>query len=614
MKHTIFLLFFCLPLAGNAQSEPIADKLGYLPQWQFHNELEMQNWPKLLAGAEIEPSTLLLMTLPAVSASRMGIYQDRLTALYQELDKKKFASKSRLAQAKMLRKLLYKDFFKQYEYLAGLDKLFDEGSFNCLTASTLTALVMEHYQIPYQLKENDNVISIEIGEGEDRILMANEDGLGYTPDNGLMEGLFVTFLEKIKVVKEQERRLYDDRQLFHKYLMGRGTISFKELVGIHYFCQGYLAFAKEERQRAIGLLEKAFVFFPEGKRIAYWILNDRMLLYKLGNWKGPTVTEDFLATTNMLSLFSQAPELNTELFALGYEAIMRTFLFDRYQPEKAEQFQDYLLENLHEADSKEQAKLFFPTQMGIAHHNNQAYDKSFPYIIEANQNDPNFRVHKVLLLENARARFMNDPQSSEQNYQTYLAATTNDSVKRELRVVYLSVVLQEIALQANIADLEKALGVVEELYLLNPQVADYSFNYRYMLVNYANEGNDMEAYWQHVLAIQDSLLAQNQGEVIGPMLCLTGLLNIRELFRNNQLSAGVEFLTQFQEAVGKRFDLPTSEFDVFVGDAYWEYAAYYIRLVNYKKARAVLEEARPYMSDEGFIDEQINTVLIPLGG
>ena len=61
MKHNFILLFLLIPLVGNAQSNSIETRLGYLPQWQFHNELEMQNWPKLLAGEEIDPETLFLM-------------------------------------------------------------------------------------------------------------------------------------------------------------------------------------------------------------------------------------------------------------------------------------------------------------------------------------------------------------------------------------------------------------------------------------------------------------------------------------------------------------------------------------------------------------------------
>ncbi len=573
----------------------------------------MQNWPKLMAGEEIAPTTLLLMTLPAASASRIGIYQDKLEALYQELEKKKFASKNRLAQAKMLQKLLYKNYFKQYEYLAGLDKLFDEGSFNCLTASTLTALVMERFQVPYQLKENDNIISIEIGEGEDQVLMSYEEGLGYTPDNGLMEGLFVNFLEKIIVISEQDRRLYDDKQLFNKHLMGQGALSLKELVGIHYFCQAYLAFAKEERQRATGLLEKAFVFFPSGERVAYWILEEKMLVYKTEKWGQAGIEQEFRAITNMLALYSKDPVLNMDLFSLGYESLLDAVLLDKYQPGKAQSYHEYLIQDLPSQEILNRANLIFNTKMAVSHQKNLAYDKAFPFVIEANRVDPDFRAHKVLLLENARARFMSAPNERKENYAAYAAATPHDSVKRELRVLMLSMDLSELAQKRNDDDFGKALSIMEELYLLKPEVVELRYNYRSLVRIYVNDG-DGDAYMGHLLHLQDSLMAHGKGDLLAPMLCETVLLNVRNKFRDNEHSVGTLYLNTFKEDIGKRFEVPDKDLDPFVGDAYWEYAAYYIRRVNYKKARAVLEEARQYMTDDGFIDEQIKNVLIPLGG
>ncbi|MFK7922444.1 MAG: hypothetical protein AB8H47_10835 [Bacteroidia bacterium] len=607
-----------LPLIGNAQTDDITTRLGYLPQWQFHNELEMQNWPKLLAGEEIDPETLFLMTLPAVSSSRLGIYRERLEALYQSLDKKGFASKSHMAQAKMLQKILYKDYFKQYEYLSGLDQLFDKGGFNCLTASTLSALVMEHFQVPYQLKEHDNVITIEIGSGSVIVSMATQEEtqgpLGYTPDNNLMESTFVAFLESLNIVSEQEQKLYDDKQLFHKHLMGQGNLSFRELVGLHYMSQVYLAFIAEKREIALSLMEKAFVFFPEGERVAYWILNERMGIYKIENWGREGIMEDFRTTTNMLSIYSEAPTLNMELFSLGYESILETVLYDKYQPQKAEDFHRYLLEDLPNEEIREQAEMMFTTKMALGHQKNQAYDAALPYILKANQNDPDFRAHKLLLLENARARFMNAPKARQENYKTYMAATPHDSVKRELRGLYLSLNLQEMAQQGDGADLENALSILEELYLLKPQIAELRYNYRNFVRVSVNKGEMGEAYMGHLLHLQDSLINLGKGDQLAPMLCETVLLNVRNKFRANELSLGVLYLNTFKADIGKRFDIPDEDFDPFVNDAYWEYAAYYIRKVNYKKARAVLEEARQYLTDDGFIDEQINKVLIPLGG
>lgn len=614
MKHNLFFLFLLLPLVGNAQTNDLETRLGYLPQWQFHNELEMQNWPKLLAGEEIDPETLFLMTLPAVSTSRLGIYRERLEALYQSLDKKGFATKSRMAQAKMLQKILYKEYFKQYEYLSGLDQLFDKGGFNCLSSSTLTALVMEHFDIPYQLKEHDNVITIEVGGGPDAILMTTDEGLGYTPDNNLMEGMFVTFLENFGIVSEQERKLYDDEQLFAKHLMGQGDLSLRELVGLHYMSQVYLAFVAEERERAFSLMEKAFVFFPSGERVAYWMLNERMLIYKIENWGREGIIEDFRATTNMISIYSQTPEFSMDLFSVGYESILETVLYDRYQPEKAENYHRYLLENLANADIREQEDFIFTTKMALGHQKNHAYDEALPYILKANQKDPDFYAHKVLLLQNASARFMNDAKARQQNYETYLAATTHDSVKRELKVLYLSLALQELALQGNDASLAEALPILEGLYLLKPEVAELRYNYQNIVRVVVNEGKDGDAYLLHLLHLQDSLIILDKGEILAPMVRETILLNARNKFRKNQYSTGIIYINTFKEDIGKRFDIPDEEADPFISDAYWEYAAYYIRKVNYKKASAILEEARQYMVDDSLIDEKINKVLIPLGG
>ncbi|MEL7533029.1 MAG: hypothetical protein AAFN10_17060, partial [Bacteroidota bacterium] len=273
-----------------------------------------------------------------------------------------------------------------------------------------------------------------------------------------------------------------------------------------------------------------------------------------------------------------------------------------------------LLQDLADEALREQATYIYTTKMAFGHQNNQAYDKALPYVIAANQKDPDFRAHKVLLLENARARFMNDSKNRQENYKAYIAATTHDSVKRELKALFLSLEFQELVQRRNDDDFGLALRYLEDLYLLKPEIAELRYNYINLVRVIANESEAGATYMEHILAVQDSLIALDKGELLAPMVCETMLLSIRNKFRENELSLGLSYLNTFKEGIGTRFEIPEEEMDPFIGDAYWEYAAYYIRRVNYKKARAVLEEARQYLTDDGFIDEQIKNVLIPLGG
>ncbi|MEL6593956.1 MAG: hypothetical protein AAFQ68_27890, partial [Bacteroidota bacterium] len=441
------------------------------------------------------------------------------------------------------------------------------------------------------------------------VTMSWEGELGYTPDNSLLEGSFVVFLQKIGVVSEQETKLYSDRQLYNKYVMGQGDLSLKEVVGLNYMAQAMIAFSKEDREAALGNMEKAYVFFSSGERIAYWILNEKMVFFKLEDWGAEGILRDIVTTSNLMDLYCKEEALTMKSFTIGYQAYLEHLLRVNFEPEQAKEGHQYVLTHIRPAALKEKGERIFQTSMGIAYESQNDPLTAYPYVLKAYQLAPEMRVHKELMVRNAYSCISLAGSDGEEAYESFAAVVEKDSLKNALRVIYLTLEWQRIQRgpRSDPEVFEQLYPITQELYFLTPDNPQVANGYHMMIGVKAIQAED-DSFMNELLSMQDSLEDGKGSRDFQEIVRMSILLRAAECFRKNRYECGEKWILAADNNIGKRFG-PTNPYsDEYVYAAYWEYAAYYVRKANYTQARKILRTGIGYMTDPSPLQSKLDAL------
>ncbi|MBD0403616.1 hypothetical protein [Flammeovirga sp. EKP202] len=183
----------------------------------------------------------------------------KLQSLYAYLEGLKVASKKPKKQIQIIYNEVHKAFFKKYVEVIPFYKIFTDGEYNCATATAIYAMVLDHFEIPYQIKEKPNHVYLIAYPEQESIVMEST-----TPSdtklitmNMKMKSNIIDALIKDKLVTESEVKLKGVNEVFNEYFFNDKNINFKELISWLYANEGYAYIIDEYFKDALEQMKKA---------------------------------------------------------------------------------------------------------------------------------------------------------------------------------------------------------------------------------------------------------------------------------------------------------------------------------------------------------------------
>ncbi|HMP98196.1 MAG TPA: hypothetical protein PKC24_00355 [Cyclobacteriaceae bacterium] len=165
-------------------------------------------------------------------------YELQLNNFLKEHAHKKY--KSELKQVKAMHRALHDTFLKSYRQYASFNDLFENGDYDCLTGTTLFALVFDKLGIDYQIIETNYHVFILLNPNtKNQILIESTDPVnGLITDYTTIQNRLNTYrkLEADEVKKDQYAYRYQE-EIFRE-------IDIYELVGLTYFNESVKQFNK----------------------------------------------------------------------------------------------------------------------------------------------------------------------------------------------------------------------------------------------------------------------------------------------------------------------------------------------------------------------------------
>lgn len=150
----------------------------------------------------------------------------------------------------------HQEYLKRYEEYAPISDLFHSGSYNCLTGTILYALLLDHFQIPYQVIETNYHIFILAETEQGKILIEATD-----PINGLVTNA-LEIESRIREYKENFIPTTDLKRDYYQFTFELfRSVSLKELQGLLYYNKAVDAFNHQDLQKSAQSLKKAHAFY-----------------------------------------------------------------------------------------------------------------------------------------------------------------------------------------------------------------------------------------------------------------------------------------------------------------------------------------------------------------
>lgn len=238
---------------------------------EFHSYFERQTLKSYLDSDTADMMSLQLMsdrTIKNEDREAFKLKFDKLVAHFKDKKAGNVPEKYFLSNVfyKTHRKLL-----KRYTKLASLGETFQTGRYNCLSATTLYAMLYDALGVKLEIIETNHHIYLKLNADQGVILIESTDPInGFITDKKEIE-------QKLQDVTNSQtpsiaRQSKGDDEYYQFSVLLNESINMKKLIGLQYYNQAVIEFNIGKMTTAVSLLEKATIFYNNNRFKEFGIL------------------------------------------------------------------------------------------------------------------------------------------------------------------------------------------------------------------------------------------------------------------------------------------------------------------------------------------------------
>ncbi len=172
----------------------------------------------------------------------------------QRLESKKHAFKKESEFLQYAFNQTHRKFLKHYKPYCTFTELIDNGTYNCLTATALYALLLDHFQIDYKIVETNYHIFLLAKTEQGTVLLETTDPLnGFISNANQVEKRLTTYKQNELMQTNTDKVLYTYN--FNLY----NVVDLDQMLGLMYYNLAIDAYNHQEIQSAIAFLDQAIL-------------------------------------------------------------------------------------------------------------------------------------------------------------------------------------------------------------------------------------------------------------------------------------------------------------------------------------------------------------------
>jgi len=199
-----------------------------------------------------------LMTSELASA-----YKLRVNSIINAVPSKEIKEKREKKRIEKLYDNLHNAFLKKYLLNADFNDIFENGTYNCVTASALYAYVFEELNIPYHVKETPSHVFLVVYPNTYKIYLETTvpGQYGFINPKESEVKKIVDELISYKLVTKDEVLKKGYIKFYEDYFYGKEYINKSALIGMQYYNKGLFDFDNQAYDEALNNFKKTKIFY-----------------------------------------------------------------------------------------------------------------------------------------------------------------------------------------------------------------------------------------------------------------------------------------------------------------------------------------------------------------
>ncbi|MEQ8476957.1 hypothetical protein [Fulvivirga sp.] len=230
----------------------------------FHSDYEKTNFYQFVKGEHAQLLDLQLMVDENVSSTAAKDYHNKFEALVVEAKEKLDKINSDQRYLSWLFYRVHRKVLKNYVQYSPLAQVFETGDYDCLSATTLYALLLNELGFKTKVVETNYHIYLEVLTADAKYLIESTDALnGFVYNQLEIDKRLVEYNAKNNSASTSE---YAFNAKIHD------AVDLNKLIGLQYYNRAVYTFNNGNILPTLDLLEKSTVFYHSERIVEFGIV------------------------------------------------------------------------------------------------------------------------------------------------------------------------------------------------------------------------------------------------------------------------------------------------------------------------------------------------------
>lgn len=374
----LLLLFLFLSFNTFAQKDTLSIK-----NLTFASDFEGKYFKNAIEKQQFDKVAMLIGINPGATEKDLAFVNQSLQHIYTDLDAAKITAKPLPKQVKAIFQSVHNSYLKKYEPIASFDQIMSNGVYNCVSATALYGLVLDHYNIPYEIKQlPTHVYLVADPKGSKITVESTDPNGGYFAPDAKFKRTYVEYLQKSKMVSAQEVQTKSVEEIFNKNFQADKAISFKQLIALQYYNEGIKQHDEQSFAKATAAFQKAYRLYPSPE-------TRFLLTNSLANQMQGLNYNTLEEVTLLTSFYAMQPgDMYRDEFSNDFKRLTQKLLLDKNDTLFYRKVYKEFLHSARDTVSAHEIAYIFNFQHGRVNALQHKYDTSLEFLKQAYVHNP----------------------------------------------------------------------------------------------------------------------------------------------------------------------------------------------------------------------------------
>ncbi len=219
----------------------------------YHSDIERDIISQYLSKGEAKTVELQLIADKQVTASSIHTYGNKYAKLLSDVQHKKTSFKSDERFLSWMFYKVHRKVLKNYKQYTSLASTLDNGDYDCLSATTLYALLLHSLDYQPEVVETNYHIYLFVNTEKGRYLIESTDPLnGFVSNKNEIEARISNGVNTLPI---------DDENVYIFKSQLNELVTLTKLAGLQYYNNAVVCYNNKDLKTTLALLEKASLFY-----------------------------------------------------------------------------------------------------------------------------------------------------------------------------------------------------------------------------------------------------------------------------------------------------------------------------------------------------------------